>query len=249
MNIVAAPNNRSYSCQPVPAFEQTKPMLFRSFVIAVTIAAISACSIEPYSKDSVSQAGKTGRKSLGEPIYKGYACPCTPIYTLTRSVRINGQPDLKAGTQWDARFKSSKNDDLYLQNSDALADGDYGVTLRNGLIVSDAAIYQFRGAHRGRKFSLVDPNDADAFRLDGWTTTFSFWELDYVGPDKAVPSNLRFTIVDKLSGSTHESKGQVEYTHDMATGPEFVVRGVRIRIDKVSADGLVDYTIVSEGND
>lgn len=112
----------------------------------------------------------------------------------------------------------------------------------------DHAVRQVQGSKQGRSWSLADPKQVNAIRSAGYVFTGGkAWFLQYIGPDKNQGKVLRFTIED-LRGNNQERVGQIEYAHDLSKSREFVIRGVRLRFDEVSPDGLVTFVVVADAD-
>lgn len=180
---------------------------------------------------------------MGETMAVRYVCPCIEQFRVDRQVDIDGLPSIPQASIWRAEYRNTETGALYLVN--AKYHGQLAVQLLGGAVPPDAAILQFRGTKRSRKWALADPSDSDAFKRLNFDTAAPSWRLQYIGPDKAKPSIIRFSI-EELIGYTKEQIGQIEYTHDLDNGPDLVIRGMRIRVVGVARDGQITYSILSE---
>jgi hypothetical protein len=87
--------------------------------------------------------------------------------------------------------------------------------------------------------------DVGAMRFHHYRFSGHGWRLQYIGRDGRNSSVMRLSIEEYGRGDSSERVGQVEYRHDLSNGKEFVVRGMRVRIDDVAADGLITFTILN----
>jgi len=178
---------------------------------------------------------------MGETVLVWGSCPCFRIFSADRTIEIDGQRPIPEGGRWVAKYQD-KSQALYLLNNDYHP--DLLLVLRNGKLDIAAAILQYRGArmNRGRTWKLADPADAAALLPDGATFLVG-WRVQYLGPLDGDLDRLRFSIEDLAQGFGREDLGQVTYVHDLKNGPSFVIRGRRILIEDVAADGIIRYSI------
>lgn len=221
-------------------------------LIAGLMIGVSACSSSnlQLKNEVVSEVplpiGSVQTKSMGENLLQKYACPCNEIYEVTSDIAFNDYGKIAArGSKWSARYFNPASNEKYLVNASfhpALA----LVLLPTAppKLSSEHAVIQIEGGKRGRTWSLVNPGQAGSIRLFSYVTSGKSWSVQYIGQEKGQSQILRFTIEDRTEMG--ERVGQVEYTHDLRNGREFVVRGVRLRIEDVLSDGRVSYVIVSD---
>ncbi len=175
------------------------------------------------------------------------------MYRLDHDVAINGRPTLLEGSRWVERWENASTGERYLTDpvlfdKTSLGDADFAIALEaNGYINEKRAITQFRGMQTGRVWSLKNADDIAALSKDGFFTAGRSWELIYLGPTGLDKRTLRFTIVDRQGGASAESKGQIEYVHNLDEGNELAIRGTVLRIDEVAANGSIKTTVVKEG--
>jgi len=178
---------------------------------------------------------------MGETMVVRYVCPCLELFVADRDIAIRGLKPIPQNSVWLAKYRNSETGGLYLVNDEyhiALA-----VVIEKGVLDPEAAIVQFGGSKRWRKWGLKNPADSDAFHADGYQHAGVSWRLQYLGPDRGAAAVLRFSI-EEFSGSSRDEKvGQIEYVHDLSKGREFVVRGMRVRIHEVATDGIVKYVV------
>jgi hypothetical protein len=224
-----------------------KPFL----VILSALTLSAACTTNLPLKDAALEQvpipiGVTMTKSMGEPMLIKYTCPCYEFFVTTGLISFKGYDrSVASGTEWISRYVSLESGEKFLTNRSfhrllalVVAPGNQASSLsvKNPLI-------QIEGGKEGRSWKLSDSSNTTALRQGGYNFT-SAWRLQYVGTDKQQSKVLRFTIED-LRGN-RERVGQVEYTHDLDKGIEFVVRGVRIRISSVAPDGLISYVLLAD---
>lgn len=182
--------------------------------------------------------------SMGETIWWGFVCPCFERYVAERTIGIDGREAIRQNSIWDAEYQNTETGALYLVSDEyhpALA-----VVLKDGSVDPEAAIVQFQGGKRWRTWSLANPDDRNGFHREGYSYQAESWRLQYLGLDGESSTVLRFSI-EELSGSSRDERvGQVEYTHDMSKGRDFVIRGVRITILDVEGDGRMNYTATDD---
>jgi hypothetical protein len=182
--------------------------------------------------------------SMGETIYTHYDCPCTRVYRAERDIEIVGYRTIPNSSLWEAKYQNVETGDFYLVRDQyhplvAL------VLKNNGAIDPAYAVVQYRGAKRQRSWRLASRMDVQAMRFDHYRFSGHAWRLQYIGPDGSSSSVIRLSIAEYGRGDFSERVGQIEYRHDIANGNEFVVRGLRVRIDDVAADGLITFTILN----
>lgn len=186
-------------------------------------------------------------RSMGETMFTKYTCPCYEYYATTEEIRFDGYKSAPRNSGWEARHFDPVSREKYLVNQSFHPALALVLTPAEAPTLSvDHAVMQVQGKKQGRSWSLSDPKQANAIRPAGYVLDGGkAWLVQYIGPDKHQANVLRFTIED-LRGSNRQRVGQIEYSHDLSKSREFVIRGVRLRIDEVSPDGLVTYVVVAD---
>ncbi len=190
--------------------------------------------------DSVPNPEIEGSVSMGETMVAHGVCPCRQRFVADRTVEIDGRKPIPQNSEWLAKYRNAKTGGLYLVNRDYHV--QLAAVLENGVMNPEAAIVQFAGGKRWRKWGLKNPADSGAFRPDGYQYRGISWRLQYLGPDGRNATVLRFSIEEYSGSLRDETIGQIEYVHDLSKGREFVIRGMRVRIDEVGIDGVVNYS-------
>ncbi|MEH6484126.1 MULTISPECIES: hypothetical protein [Pseudomonas] len=192
--------------------------------------------------------GAVQTKSMGEVLLRNSVCPCYENYETTEELKFDGYRSATRNSNWVARYINPVSNEKYLVNN------AFHPALTLVLVPAavptlsvDHAVLQVAGSRQGRTWSLSNPGQAKSIRTAGYTFAgMRKWELQYIGLDKNQPQVLRFTIDDLTRNG--ERAGQIEYVHDLRKGKEFVIRGVRIRIDDVTSDGLITYVVVADND-
>jgi hypothetical protein len=193
--------------------------------------------------------GAPQTRSMGETMFTKYTCPCYEYYATTDEIRFDDYKSAPRNSGWEARFVDPVSQEKYLVNQSFHPALALVLTPAEKPTLSvDRAVLQVKGKKQGRSWRLSDPKQANAIRSAGYVFTGGkAWLLQYIGPDKNQANVLRFTIED-LRGNNQERVGQIEYSHDLSKSKEFVIRGVRLRIDEVLSDGLVTFIVVADAD-
>jgi hypothetical protein len=229
---------------------------FQVIVFFISIV-ITGCSTpaKPYpAEDGYKnyKIGQTKTVTVGDEAIVRLYGSTRPIYQSIRDLRLDGLRLIPAGTLWDAYFWYPEKNALFL-TSQALHP-DIGIlTSFDGKILSkEDAAYQIAGLKTYRRWSLVDnTGDMKYFILRLWASQGTGFTIFYLGRNGNV---LRFSIAKHVNpkikkyASSNERLGTIEYTHDLADGNIFTIRGIEIQIDKVDSDGTLHYTVISEKN-
>jgi hypothetical protein len=231
---------------------QNSPIRRHGILLSVLLAC-AGCTHVPL-KDAVIYdvaipIGVSQTRSMGEALVTKYACPCHELYEATSEIRFdNYDRPAPKNSEWIARYVNPSSNEKYLLSvSSELFHPALALVLlpsATPTLSADHAVIQIDGTKQGRTWSLSSTSQANAIRLAGYVYSGETWRLQYIGPDREHADVLRFTIDDLRGG---ERVGQIEYTHDLRKGKEFVVRGVRLRIVDVSSDGLISYVVVATG--
>lgn len=177
--------------------------------------------------------------SMGDILYSHYTCPCSEIYIANKAIAIDGRPSIVAGSLWVAKYRNTETGEKYLVN-DSYHHG-LAVILKEERIIPERAIAQFSGMKKHRTWPLQSRSDSKAMILHEYLPSQNWWRLQYIGLDKNDKNILRFTIETRFQS---EIIGQIEYTHNLSNGDEFVIKGVRFKVLQARNDSTLTYQVL-----
>jgi hypothetical protein len=194
---------------------------------------VAATTLEATSSTEVKTA------SMGETVYNHYTCPCSEIYTTKKSIAIDGLPSITAGSLWVAKYINTETGEKYLVNDSY--HNQLAVVLKNETIAPSRAIAQFSGMKKHRTWPLQSNSDSNSIIFNEYLPSQNWWHLQYIGLDKSDKNILRFTIETRFQS---EIIGQIEYTHNLSNGDEFVIKGVRFKVLQARNDSTLTYQVL-----
>src|SRR5690606_37993829 len=99
---------------------------------------------------------------------------------------------------------------------------------------------QFAGMKTHRTWPLINREDTSNLSYEGRIAVYPSWKLQYLGTDKADRDVLRFSVATM---SQSETIGQIEYTHNLAQGEVFILKGTKFEVLKNHPDGRLHLKI------
>ncbi|QJD59222.1 hypothetical protein HG264_10050 [Pseudomonas sp. gcc21] len=204
--------------------------------------ALASCARHPLVTATVLEAPSSTEvetASMGETVYNHYTCPCSEVYIANKSIAIDGLPSIMAGSLWVAKHRNAETGEKYLISESY--HNQLAVILKNETIAPSRAIAQFGGMKKYRIWPLQSNSDSKAITFKEYLPSQNWWRLQYIGLDKDDKNILRFTIETRIQS---EIVGQIEYTHNLKNGDEFVVKGVRFKVLQARNDSTLTYQVL-----
>lgn len=210
--------------------------------ILTACSALASCARHPLVTATILESTSSNEvktASMGEAVYNHYTCPCSEIYIANKSVAIDGLPSITAGSLWTAKYKNTETGAKYLVNDNYHI--QLAVILKNETIDPSYAIAQFSGMKKHRTWALQSKEDSNSIIFSEYLPSQNWWRLQYLGLDKNDKNVLRFTIETRFQ---REIIGQIEYTHNLSNGDEFVIKGVRFKVLQARNDSTLTYQVL-----
>jgi hypothetical protein len=170
-----------------------------------------------------------------------------PMYQSIRDIHLDGRLPIPAGTLWYAHKWYPEKKALFLTSSALHPQLAILANFDGKILSKNEAAYQIVGSKNYRRWSLLDDTGSLKYFIQNlWENQGTGFTIYYLGRKGDV---LRFSIAKHIKyASSNERLGTIEYTHDLADGNIFTIRGIEIQIDNVDSDGTLHYTVLSEKN-
>jgi len=213
----------------------------KAIAALVTIIALSGCAqhkLTPVIVYSAPDQKIETTISIGDTAYRNYECPCKEIYIARRDIPIAGRATVPANSIWEAQYNNTETGEQYLTNSEyhpqlALVTKDHKLNAQKTMV-------QFAGMKTHRTWPLRNKEDTSNFSYQGRIAAHPSWKLQYLGTDKADRDVLRFSVATM---SQSETIGQIEYTHNLAQGDVFIIKGTKFEVLENYPDGRLHLKI------
>jgi hypothetical protein len=194
------------------------------------------------------EIGASYAVTAGEVAIGHYRGAWREVFVTKTTVQFEDLNPIPVGMRFVALYEHEQLDKLFLVSTSYYAGEIALQSDRKGNMSATDRAFQIVGVKEGRNWGLLTEAgqllQRDGFVLDPVSPAGSTgWKLQYVGAQGSV---LRFTIQEL--GLDQQRMGQVEYSHDLNVGKEFVFRGARLRVDGVDPDSTLRYTVISLPN-
>lgn len=216
------------------------------FFVLAGCGSVPASRIESTDVDASSFVqGRSYVRTAGEIVIDRYQGAWRNIFVTKSRLEFYDLEPVPAGLVFVALYSHDVSG-RYLLTSPAYDDGAIAIVCdpQGGVLRQGSAI-QISGARPGRAWDLIG-EPGQLLVPQGFTpdpdmhyAPYEGWKLQYIGAQGTL---LRFTIQEL--GLDRQRMGQVEYSHDLSSGKEFVFRGARLSVDGLDADSTLRYTVV-----
>lgn len=217
------------------------------FFVLAGCGSVPASRIESTDVDaSWFVQGRSYVRTAGEIVIDRYQGAWRNAFVTKSRLQFHELEPIPAGLVFVALYLHDVSG-RYLVVSPAYDDGAIAIVCDSqGNVLQEDAAIQVSGARPGRAWDLIG-NPGQLLVPHEFTPDPEFhnapyqgWKLQYIGSQGTL---LRFTIQEL--GLDQQRMGQVEYSHDLSAGKEFVFRGARLRVDNLDADSTLRYTVVA----
>ncbi|WP_312929552.1 hypothetical protein [Stutzerimonas nitrititolerans] len=213
----------------------------KTIATLATILALSGCAqhkLSPVIVYSAPDQKIDKTISIGDTAYSHYECPCKEIYKVRRDIPIAGRATVPANSIWEAKYNNTETGEQYLTSSEYHP--QLALVTKEHQLNTQKTMVQFAGMKTHRTWSLENKEDTSNLAYEGRIAVYPSWKLQYLGTDKADKDVLRFSVATM---SRSETIGQIEYTHNLAQGEVFVIKGTKFEVLENYPDGRLHLKI------
>ena len=218
-----------------------RPYMNKTIATLVIYVALAGCAehkLIPINVYSAPDHKIDTTISIGDTAYIHYECPCREIYVAKRDIPITGRTTVPADSIWEATYTNTETGEDYLTSS--AYHPQLALVTRNHKLNTEKTMVQFAGMKTHRTWTLQNKEDSSNLFYSGRRAIYPSWVLQYLGTDSTNMDVLRFSLATM---NNSETIGQIEYTHNLAQGNLFIIKGTKFEVLENHPDGRLHLKI------